>query len=184
MTAYMLISRYKIIPGLLLCLISLHGIGQNGEKKDSGLTKAIENISLPPTSNEHPVSMQMDVYPGAAKAGDIVTSIIKVKVHPGWHIYARDPSGMFIVSEVSIIPPATLEKQGKLIKPRSKFYPEDPNMSVYKGEFYFLQKLKVLANTRGVQKVQGELFFQTCNKYKCLMPATISRETRIETSAD
>ena len=93
--------------------------------------------------------------------------VIRVKIHPGYHIYARvAESDPFISTTVDFRLPEGVEKVGGLKQPSSKVY-NSAGTEVYEKEGIFCQEIQ------GAGEIICIVDYQCCNDQICMPPAKI-----------
>lgn len=136
--------------------------------------------------NDYLVLDEEDVTPAPAVIGETTTAnpvliagklndtadgdkelVVRIKIHPGYHIYAnvasKDP---FIKTDFKIELPVGLKKSGSMILPTVKSL-DSGGTTVYEGECVFRQKI----SGNGTGKIICKVRYQCCDNTICLPPA-------------
>lgn len=114
-------------------------------------------------TKEEPVALSSAV----SKTGNEAEVIIRMKIYPGYHIYAKvsdqDP---YIENTYDIKPSDNVQLVGELQKPAGKLMNGSTSI-IYEGEQIFRQKVKV-SGREG--KLTFTINYQACDAHACLMP--------------
>lgn len=138
--------------------------------------EAVARLSLAEPTEEQPVSSDVLMLPTSAAPGEKVRLAIKAEVLPTWHIYAHDPSEMFIVTTHTFELSDGLTADGDWFLPMSELYDAAPTMLIYHGELLFMQDLRVAKDAKpGTETVELKFRYQACDPYICLPPEEIQR---------
>lgn len=131
-----------------------------GEPKDV----SYESIQPGETSHQHAVSVATGVVDLKNDKKEVV---VKIKIHPGYHIYAyvskKDP---YINTELKIRLPEGYKKVGELVKPSFKYFNEK-GTTIYEDEIMFKQ----IIEGSGKGEVSVELRYQCCDAHICFPPS-------------
>ncbi|RKR05099.1 disulfide bond corrector protein DsbC [Flavobacterium sp. 90] len=167
-------KRYAFILFMIL------GVKSYAQKQpDTGFTKKVEKaasalkVKSPVISD--PVSLNAQVVWNDNKSQ--VAVVIKVKVLPGWHIYAYVPKNQpYIQSKMVLELPKGVTPLSEWTKPNS--YPYEDNIFVYEGQMLFTRYFSVKDLGTGA-KISAGLFYQTCDIRQCLPPNTKVKELKL-----
>ena len=122
------------------------------------------------TSIDNPVQLAAVVE----TSGDEKTLVVKMKIHPGYHIYAvvsdKDP---YIANTYDISVSEGAALAGELQKPAGRLL-NSTGTVVYEGEQIFRQKFR--GGDNGT--VKFTVNFQACDNHSCLMPMSKTIEAR------
>ena len=115
------------------------------------------------TDDRNPVVVSADIEHLSGGRRQIV---VKIKIHPGYHIYARvAKSDPFIATEVKIDLPEGIEPVGELQRPAGRVYNQAGTM-VYEKEAVFRQEITGEAEADLVCHV----CYQCCDDTICMTP--------------
>ncbi|PUV24630.1 hypothetical protein DCO56_14280 [Sphingobacterium athyrii] len=135
--------------------------GNNYKKKQPDVS--YNNIKTAETDDNNAVS----VAAGIVNRGQSKEIAVKVKIHPGYHIYAFvadvDP---YIKTELKINLPAGYTKVGDLKKPSFKYF-SDSGTTIYDGEILFTQEISGTGNGEATCVIG----YQCCDTHICFPPA-------------
>ncbi|SKC06962.1 Disulphide bond corrector protein DsbC [Sphingobacterium nematocida] len=124
-----------------------------------------DKIHVDATSHDQPVRIAAAVIDMADQQKEVV---VKVKIHPGYHIYAavsgKDP---YIKTELSMTLPTGINKKGDLVSPSFHYF-NDKGTTIYKDEIVFKQAI----NGSSSGKIKVEFGYQCCDSQICFPPAT------------
>ena len=122
------------------------------------------------TSIDNPVQLAAVVE----TSGDEKTLVVKMKIHPGYHIYAvvsdKDP---YIANTYDISVSEGAALAGELQKPAGRLL-NSTGTVVYEGEQIFRQKFR--GGDNGT--VKFTVTYQACDNHSCLMPMSKTIEAR------
>ena len=125
------------------------------------------------TDAKNPVQAALSIE-NAANGNRI--AVLRVKVHPGYHIYATvgktDP---FVPTEVSFSLPVTWETVGDLQIPSFEGY-NSTGTTIYEGDLVFRQELK----GNGIDTVHCTVSYQCCDAHICFPPTEIKCTAEIK----
>lgn len=131
----------------------------------------IAALTVPEPSKSDPVSVASAVFPAQVRAGQRAVVVVKVRMAPGWHIYAYvPPSEPYIVARKQLELPSSLQAAGDWQNPPARPYDFDTHVFVWEDEQSFTREIKVVAGAAGKQTLSAGLFYQTCNRRVCLPP--------------
>jgi DsbC/DsbD-like thiol-disulfide interchange protein len=110
------------------------------------------------------------LWPKQARPNEWVTFFVKVRLAPGFHIYALDHSGRGTMpSKIIDTPPEALRPQGPWRSTAPKTL--EDGSRVLTGEVLFQRRLRLSpAAQPGTNLVAVELQFQICNEAACWPP--------------
>ena len=133
--------------------------------------KEIAVLAVEEPSESDPVSVATAVFPAKVKVGERAVVVIKVRMKPGWHIYAYVPSSApYIQTRQELELPGALRTAGEWSKPPAERLPFDQSVFVYEGDQVFVREIEAAASGGGEQKLSAGLFYQTCKRELCLPP--------------
>lgn len=131
------------------------------------------------TANKVPAGETSDTEPVAITAAREYTEtgeqmlILKLKIHPGYHIYAYVPeTEAFIETEISLQLPDGYTAEGSLQKPTGKRLTGET--LVYEGEVTMTQRIKGTSE----QPIKCAVRYQCCDSQICFPPATKTIEVK------
>ncbi len=137
-------------------------------------------LSVPEPSSTNRLTAGALVWPNRARPGQPVTLFLKVRVAPGFHIYALDHSGRSTVpTKISGALPDALQPQGPWRSTPPKTI-EDGSRALM-GDILFQRSLEASPKARpGSNEVAVELEFQLCNEAACWPPEKVHLKTILE----
>lgn len=132
----------------------------------------------PPDESE-PARVDFQVTPASAKAGEVVTLAVRMRLAPGWHSYAQ-------VAEQSPYPPIALELAlpagaeaiGEWDRPAAS-PSEEAGTSIYVDEAIFVHRVRLPADAAGQLELGASLAFQVCNDSVCLPPNEVDGGAKV-----
>jgi hypothetical protein len=135
--------------------------------------KSPYSVELPTTKQTSPLaSFKIELSPGNAKPGEIVTLKIKASIAKSWHIYPiaasdkeAEAKGMPTVIEFT---PTGLEPVDKAFVQNE----ETPHSGYLEGEFGWIRKYRVSKNANAYSG-SGSVMYQACDASKCVPPKTL-----------
>ena len=134
---------------------------------DMKISETARQMLCPLPDENNPVSLNAQLV----GAGDSMAIIVKVRMAPGWHIYAYvPPSQPYIAIDQILRLPESLKASGSWEKTEPEASSDDPGVLIYENEAVFIQKAVKLpvGKTGGV--IKAGLYYQTCNLRQCLPP--------------
>ena len=145
--------------------------------------------SIPPTVNlEAPTDAQRIkagavVQPGRVRLGERVTLAVRVRLAPGFHVYAMEEAGSADRrTEIAVTAPDLLEPQGDWQGPAPRV--KDDGSRTFAGDVLFRRQFSVSGKApAGRHKVAVGLDVQVCNEALCWPPETISLACDLEVLA-
>ena len=147
-------TRDKSVPGNDYSVL-------NTEKKDAQAAKVVKGKSSLETDDRNPV--RGTAYVESLSNGNRQI-ILRVKIHPGYHIYARvADSDPFVATTVEFRLPEGVEAVGEMQRPSGKVY-NSAGTVVYEGEIEFRQEVS------GQGTVTCAINYQCCNDQICMPP--------------
>jgi hypothetical protein len=124
---------------------------------------AMAEIKTGETDDRNPVSVVTGIINN--KEGN-KSIIIKIKIHPGYHIYSQvSNSDPFIKTDVSIDLPKGYEKAGELRKPPFKSYNQS-GTTIFEGEIVYTLDI----TGSGTGEAVCNLSYQCCDNHICFPP--------------
>ena len=141
---------------------------------DKRIARAADSLVCAEPDEEKPVTLNAKLL--ADYGGDSIAVIFKVRMAPGWHIYAYVPENMpYILAECLLKPDANAKQVGSWIKSVPQASTTDKGVLIYENVAVFIHKLKKTSKlAKG--KISTGLYHQTCNLQQCLPPV----EAKIE----
>ena len=122
---------------------------------------------------------ELALEPSDPRLGEQVRAVVRMKLHPGWHIYSVVPAtGDFAPIPTTItLDTLNLEAQGPIYE-SNPLTDNDPVLdmvlSFHKNQARLFQNLRVPESAPlGTFAVQANLRFQTCSDRVCLPPKTV-----------
>lgn len=132
--------------------------------------KTLNKVQAGETSDANPVAVTASRE--YSETGDQML-IAKVKIHPGYHIYAYVPEGeAFIETEARFLLPDGYTAAGDMQKPFGT--PFTGQIRVYEDEATFVQLIKGKAS----QPAKFEIRYQCCDSQICFPPVTKTIEVK------
>lgn len=162
----------------LMFLFMLQAGFLTAQTVDNGFDKRIkgaaDSLMCEEPDEEKPVTLNAKLV--ADYGGDSIAVIIKIRMTPGWHIYAYVPENMpYILTECLLEPDANAKQVGTWIKSVPQASTTDKGVLIYEHVAVFTHKLKKVSKlVKG--KISTGLYYQTCNLQQCLPPV----EAKIE----
>jgi DsbC/DsbD-like thiol-disulfide interchange protein len=137
-------------------------------------------LSVPEPSSTNRLTAGALIWPDRARPGQPVTLFLKVRLAPGFHIYALDHSGgSTLPTKITAPLPDALQPQGAWQSTPPKTL-EDGSRAL-KGDILFQRRLRVSPKARpGTNEVGAELEFQICNAAACWPPEKLNLKTQLE----
>ena len=125
------------------------------------------------------------------KAGDKFVVQVVAQIKHGWHLYSTtQPAGGPVATRISL-PPGQPFKLAGAIKSAAPLTELDPNFGIdtrfYEDSAVFTLPVAVTMSDGafvGKQRLQVNVFFQTCNDRFCLPPKTIKLFSNLELAAN
>ena len=160
-----------------------------GPHPGDGSTTAASSFEIPelsidmndPSANS-PVSVAAAVSPASARAGDLITLVVRTRLADSWHIYAVDQaSGPTVPTTLSLTLPDGLEAVGQWKLPESE--PFDTALGethVYHHEATFAHQIRVGEEATDNLAIECEFGYQACNDSICHRPTTIPVNTSVQ----
>ncbi len=135
--------------------------------------------ALEPT-HRNPVAAQAEFAPSRARAGEVVTLVIRVATAPGWHITAvKGSSGPEVATSLELKPPEGFEALGDWTVPDPA--PASEGRLTYDGSFEFRRRLRVAGDARSGSAVTScTVRFQACDAFSCRQPDQAIVQARLE----
>ncbi|MFD2554111.1 protein-disulfide reductase DsbD domain-containing protein [Sphingobacterium tabacisoli] len=131
------------------------------EKKDVSYDKVV----VGDTDHDRAVNAAVGVVELSPSKKEVV---VKVKIHPGYHIYAfvsdQDP---YVQTEVDVKVSGSYTKKGELRLPSFKYF-NNKGTTIYENEIVFIQEIE----GSGSGAIEIELSYQCCDSQICFPPAT------------
>jgi len=130
--------------------------------------RLLARASLAPMENS-PVVIQAEITPPVAKPGDVVTLAIRMRIAPGWHVYAVVPAGnSFQATEMHLDTPTGMIADERWLNPPAK--PYQSGVTIYVGDVVFQRKLRIGKVNEPKLEVPITVSFEACNSQQCLPP--------------
>lgn len=125
--------------------------------------------TLEPT-DERPVAWSCSVI-GDVKPGATVTIAVRMNIADAWHAYDQVPDNSpYPTTALTLSLPKGVKAVGEWDRPLGHPYPDDPRMTVYKGDIVFLHRARIshdfVTGTYGVR-----VSYQVCDPHRCLPPS-------------
>ena len=129
-----------------------------------------------------PVTLEAELEPARAKAGDAVLGRIRVRLADGWHVNAHRPGPKDLVGLTVTVP-------GREVDAAPPIYPEPTYLrrrfsaeaAVHAGEAAVTVALRVGAGARpGPLRVRFRAAFQACRDEDCRAPESVVLEAPLE----
>jgi len=131
------------------------------------------SVELPTTNQTSPLArFNIELSPGNAKPGEIVTLKINASVAKSWHIYpiassdkAAEAKGM----------PTVIEFNPRGLEPVDKAFIQNertPDSGYFEGEFGWIRKYRVSENANAYSG-SGSVKYQACDASKCVPPKAL-----------
>jgi hypothetical protein len=150
-------TRDEAVPGNDYTILQAGTEAALPERAQVGITETTTTDDRNPVA----ISAHVENLPGGNRL-----IVIKIKIHSGYHIYARvaetDP---FITTEVKIDLPEGIETVGELQRPAGRVYNQAGTV-VYEKEVVFRQEITGEAETDMVCRIG----YQCCNETICMTP--------------
>ena len=156
---FMVDTRDKSVPG--------NDYSAKGQKlAATAATSAAASASKLVTDDKNPVRAEMVVENGA---GGNKVLVVRVKIHPGYHIYASVGQGdAFIPTTLDFTLPAGYEKAGDLQRSSFKGY-NSTGTTIYEDKAEFRQPIR----GNGAGTAQCTLGYQCCDAHICFPPTEL-----------
>lgn len=130
------------------------------------------------------LKLRARVEPKRLRPGERGTLVVEVRIPPGCHIEAQEPSEPFLVPTVLSPDPIEGVTFGPVRYPPAKPKRSDWSpavLRVYEGSVRLEAPVEVeAAAATGLRKVRGRLQYQGCTPTACLMPAAQPVEAELE----
>lgn len=147
---------------------------------DNGLTAhpfVYEIIPYKPGSKRKPVSLRAELSPAAAKAGDVVTLAVTLKIESGWHTYSttmeEDNAGVPTSFKIQHL--QGLDILDKRFRPSKAPKPKVINagtekwhQEIYEDEITWTRRFHVQADAAANFGLIGRIVYQVCDENSCL----------------
>ena len=129
--------------------------------------QALGKLQPGKTNDNNPVTMVTDVAP-LQEGGYML--YVKVKIHPGYHIYGNVASNdAFTPTVVAVELPSGYKAVGGVNYPLAKFY-NSSGTTIYTDEVVFSQKI----SGSGGGELKCSISYQCCDAHICFPPDTIT----------
>lgn len=161
---------------MFLCMLqAVFLTAQTTEKSfDKRIARAADSLTCQQPDEEKPLTVNARLV--ADYPGDSVAVIVKVRMAPGWHIYAYVPENMpYIVTEYLLEPDSNVKKVGAWTKSVPIASTTDKGVMIYEDVAVFTHKLKKTSK-QAKGKISTGLYYQTCNLQQCLPPDEVKVE--------
>lgn len=127
--------------------------------------KIITRLQSGQTDDDNPVSFAAEVVPLQRGGGMIY---IKMKIHPGYHVYDNiAPGDAFVPTVIKVELPEGYANGGEVVRPSGKYYNER-GTTVYEDEIVFSFKF----SGTGDGELRCIVSYQCCDTHICFPPAT------------
>jgi len=131
--------------------------------------RAYRAVTTPATDDLNPVAIKAGLVDRGNGRKEVV---LKVSIHPGYHIYAHVASGeAFIPTKVAVALPSGYAAAGELRLPASR--PMTPSTTIYTDELVFAQEI----SGQGTGEAVVKLTYQCCDARICFPP--VEQEFRV-----
>ncbi len=131
------------------------------------------SVELPTTNQTSPLAkFNIELSPGDAKPGEIVTLKINASVAKSWHIY---PIAASDKTAEAMGMPTVIEFNPSGLEPVDKAFiqnEETPDSGYFEGEFGWIRKYRVSENANAYSG-SGSVTYQACDASKCVPPKTL-----------
>ncbi len=172
-------TAWRLLSSLIFagCLVSALAEELAGDTAAGGDAPPL-TVAEPTVTNR--VTAGALLWPKRAHPNEVVTLYIKVRLAPGFHIYALDHSG------VSTMPTKIIDSLPNALRPQCPWRSTAPKTledgsRVLMGDVLFQRPLRVSAAARpGTNVVPVELQFQICNEALCWPPDKLQLKTQLE----
>ena len=169
-------------------LVSLGGVAMAGGLNLDEFDDAIETLIVGDPSEEDPLSMSTLVIPATASVGESVVAVLKLRILPGWYIYADVPASQpFIEAQWHLEPDRELEIVDDWAGPLATPHKESPNTLVQQGgveALVFYREAEVVDAGDGKASVDIGLTYQICSREYCLPPISKVNTMTVETASE
>lgn len=154
--------RYTMKP-LFLIAFSLFVFSGYSQVSKTGYKKSYAEIKTGETDHENAVSVATGIV---SKVKGKMELVIKIKIHPEYHIYAFVPDeDPYIKTEIKIELPAGYTKTAEFKKPSFKYFSESGS-TIYEDEVMFIQEITGSGPGEAICLVT----YQCCDAHKCFPP--------------
>lgn len=128
------------------------------------------------------------VEPKRLRPGEQGTLVVEVRIPPGCHIEAQEPSEPFLVPTELSPDPIEGVTLGPVRYPPAKLKHSDWSpavLRVYEGSVRFEAPVEIeAAAATGLRTIRSRLQYQGCTPTACLMPAAQPVEAELEIGSD
>jgi len=150
-------------PGGWLFLVNTYESGENNYHAEDE-QQAVSAIQPVETDDMNPVSIAAGLI---NKKNGNQEVVVKVKIHPGYHIYANvSPSDPFIKTEVKIDLPNGYKTVGEMKMPAFSAYNQSSATTIYEDEVVFTQEIVGI----GKGDINCSVTYQCCDGQICFPP--------------
>ncbi len=158
-----------LITFFMVSVISTSGSAQ----QTTGRTPSPFSVELPTTNQTSPLArFKIELSPGNAKPGEIVTLRINTTVAKSWHIYPTAASGQ---AAEAMGMPTVIKFDPTGLEPVDIAFIQNektPDSGYFEGEFGWIRKYRVSKNAKAYSG-SGSVTFQACDASKCVPPKTL-----------
>ena len=139
---------------------------------------AVPAFDVPAPGATNRVTVAAVFQPAKAKLGETVTLYVKLRIAPGYWIYALEDAG---TRNVATTIDAKTGATFRQVEPWRSAPPETKadGSRVYTQEVVLQGQFEVVATAEGVCKLPVALRYQVCNEALCWPPKTISLESEL-----
>ncbi|MDH5455232.1 MAG: protein-disulfide reductase DsbD N-terminal domain-containing protein [Gammaproteobacteria bacterium] len=148
----------------------------------------VERLPVDEPTEQDPLSMNATLVAADPGHGDPVIAVLKLKMAPGWYIYADVPDSQpFIETDWILNADPSLEIIDDWAGPPSTRHKDISSIRIHEagrdGSVFF-RELEVVAPGEGSASVEIGLRYQVCNPEFCLPPKTKTRTVSVDVAAD
>ncbi len=136
-----------------------------------------------PPSPDEPVVVAAALDRATVRAGEFVTLVVRMVVHPAWHSYAvTGPTGVSLPTQLKLALPDGIAAAADWQNPEPTMIDSiEGEIAAYVGELRFGIPLQIDAGTTpGVMTIKCSIRFQACDHNSCLPPTTKTIEVPID----
>lgn len=143
-------------------------------------TEPLPKLPVPAPSSSQRIAAGALISPASGKPGDSLRVFVKMRMAPGFHIYAMEKSGLASqATTLELSLPACLKAKGPWRGPEPTS--NEDGSRTFKGEVVFDRELTVLSPPDQADvKVRIQVQYQVCSEALCWPPSTIRLETPLQ----
>lgn len=163
---------------LIACLLQVSLVRAQSAKPNFGqkIDNAVRTLICIDPDEQNPVSLNTQLV--GIEGSDSIAVIVKIRIAPGWHIYAYVPATMpYVATECIVKPDANAKVAGSWEKSTPFATVREHGVLIYENEAVFIQRLTKASNTT-TGTINAGLYYQTCNLRQCLPPVEKVMELR------